>query len=167
MALYTSTTNTRGILPDDHGPLVVQPLMTESVAALVSTVVSTSANRYRIPTVTADPTAAWVAEGAEIPITDPTLAELTVTATKVAGLTIVSRELADDSNPAAANVVGQGLARDIARKVDGAFFGAQSAPAPSGWAPCPVSRPWWTLARSLTWTRSLRPSASPRRSAPR
>jgi HK97 family phage major capsid protein len=98
----------------------------------VLTVASTSANRYRIPTVTADPTAAWVAEGAEIPITDPTLAELTVTPTKVAGLTIVSRELADDSNPAAANVVGQGLARDIARKVDGAFFDAQSAPAPSG-----------------------------------
>lgn len=34
----------------------------------------------------------------------------------------VSRELADDSNPAAANVVGQGLARDIARRVDRAFY---------------------------------------------
>jgi hypothetical protein len=32
MALYTTTTNTRGILPDEHGPLVVQPFMTESVA---------------------------------------------------------------------------------------------------------------------------------------
>ena len=116
MALYTTTTNTRGILPDDFGPLVVQPFMDVSMAAQVATTVTTSANRYRIPTVTADPTAAWVAEGAEIPISDPTLAELTVTPAKVAGLTIVSRELADDSNPAAANVVGMGLARDLARR---------------------------------------------------
>ncbi len=132
MALYTSTTNTRGILPDDTGPLLVQPFMAESVAATVSTVVTTANNRYRIPTVTADPTASWVAEGDEIIPTDPTLTELTITPAKVAGLTIVSRELADDSDPAAAEVVGQGLARDIARKVDQAFFGAAAAPAPSG-----------------------------------
>ncbi len=132
MPLYTTTANTRGIQPDGFGPLVVQPFMVESVAARVSTVVTTGANRYRIPVVTADPTASWVAEGAEIIPTDPTLAELTVTPAKVAGLTIVSRELADDSDPAAANVVGAGLARDIARKVDDAFFGAAVAPAPSG-----------------------------------
>ncbi len=132
MALYTTTTNTRGIQPDGYGPLVVQPFMAESVAAQVSTTVTTGSNRYRIPVVTADPTAAFVAEGAEIPISDPTLAELTVTPAKVAGLTIVSRELADDSDPAAANVVGAGLARDIARRVDEAFFGSALAPAPSG-----------------------------------
>ncbi len=66
----------------------------------------------------ADPTASWVAEGAGIVPCDPTLSELVVTPAKVAGLTIISRELADDSNPAAAQVVGQGLARDIARRVD-------------------------------------------------
>ncbi len=64
MALYTTTTNTRGLLPDGFGPLVVQPFMAESVAAQVSTTVTTPANRYRIPVVTADPTAAFVAEGA-------------------------------------------------------------------------------------------------------
>ncbi len=84
MALYTTTTNTRGIQPDEHGPLVVQLFLAVSMAAQVATTVVTSANRYRIPVVTADPTAAWVAEGNEIPVSDPTLAELTVTPAKVA-----------------------------------------------------------------------------------
>ncbi len=82
--------------------------------------------------VAADPTAAWVVEGADIPITDPTLTEVTVTPRKVAGLVVVSRELAMDSTPDAANVVGAGLARDIAARVDAAFFGALAPPAPSG-----------------------------------
>ncbi|MGI8614418.1 MAG: phage major capsid protein [Nocardioidaceae bacterium] len=132
MPLYTTTAGTRGIQPDNFGPLVVQPTIDLAVAAKVSRVVTTAANHFRIPVVTADASAAWVAEGDEIIPSDPTLSEITVTPAKVAGLTIVSRELADDSNPAAASVVGESLARDIARKVDAAYFGALAAPAPSG-----------------------------------
>ncbi len=132
MSLYTSNSGARGLLPDDTGPLVVQPFIAASVAAQVSRTVTTNANRYRIPLVVADPTAAFVAEGAEIPVSDPTLQELAVTPSKVAGLTIISREMADDSSPAAARVVGEGLSRDIARRVDEAYFGALAAPAPSG-----------------------------------
>ena len=58
--------------------------------------------------------------------------ELTVTPAKVAGLTIISRELADDSAPAAAQVVGDGLARDIARRIDQAAFAGLASPAPGG-----------------------------------
>ena len=83
----------REILPDQHGPLVVQPALDASVFAQVATTVTTSAHNYRIPNVSADSTAAWVAEGAEITPSDPTLQELTVTPPKVAGLTIISREL--------------------------------------------------------------------------
>ncbi len=85
-----------------------------------------------MPLVTADPTAAWVAEGADIPLSDSTRSEITVVPRKVAGLTVVSREPANNSSPAAANVVGDGLARDIPRRVDAAWFGALVAPAPSG-----------------------------------
>lgn len=68
MPLYTTTPNTRESCPDEHGPLVVQPFMDVSITAQVATTVTTSAKRYRIPTVTADPTEAWLAEGADIPI---------------------------------------------------------------------------------------------------
>ncbi len=128
MPLY----NEQPISREDVGPLFVQPVERASVAMQTSTTVMTDGSTFRVPLVTADPTAAFVAEGAEIPVSDPTLSEIVVTPRKVAGLTIVSRELAQDSSPAAATVVGDGLARDVARKIDAAWFGAQAAPAPSG-----------------------------------
>lgn len=110
----------------------MQPALDASVFAQVATTVTTSSTGYRIPIVSADPTASWVAEGAEITPSDPTLQELTVTPPKVAGLTIISRELADDSNPSAAQVVGDGIARDIARRIDQAAFAGLASPAPAG-----------------------------------
>ncbi len=132
MSVYTTTDDVAGLLPDQHGPLVVQPALAASIFAQVATTAVCKSTHYRIPIVSADPTASWVAEGAEIAPTDPTLDELTVTPAKVAGLTIISRELADDSNPAAAQVVGDGLARDIARRIDQAAFAGLAAPAPAG-----------------------------------
>jgi HK97 family phage major capsid protein len=89
--------------------------------------------------VTADPQAAFVAEAAEIPVSDATFTEVDVTPGKVAGLSLVTRELADDGSPAAAQVVGQGLARDIARRVDEAFLGNVASPAPAGLGSLPTS----------------------------
>jgi hypothetical protein len=45
----------------------------------------------RRPVVAADPSAAWVAEGAATPATDADLDEVIVTPSKVAGLTVISR----------------------------------------------------------------------------
>lgn len=132
MAVYTTTPTVNALLPDSYGPLVVQPALEASVFAQIATIAKTGSTEYRIPIVSADPTAAWVAEGAEITPSDPTLQELVVTPAKVAGLTIISRELADDSDPAAAQVVGNGLARDIARRIDQAAFAGLAAPAPAG-----------------------------------
>jgi len=132
MPFYTSSTGAASILPVDYGALLVQPTLEASIAAQIATIVQTASHDYRIPTVVADPTAGWYAEGAEIVPSDPTLAELLVTPSKVAALTIVSRELAEDSDPAAAEIVGAGQARDIARKIDSAFFGGLASPAPAG-----------------------------------
>ncbi|ANZ27230.1 capsid protein [Rhodococcus sp. WB1] len=123
MSLYTTSADVSGLLPDTIGELMVQPVTAASVAMQVAAVVTTGTHTYRVPIVTEDPTAAWTAEGAEISPSDATLAELTVTPRKVAGLTIISRELANDSSPQAQEIVGQGLARDIAKQIDAAFFG--------------------------------------------
>jgi HK97 family phage major capsid protein len=130
--MYTTTSTVNALLPDQSGALVVQPALDASVFAMVATTVTTGSTEYRIPIVSADPTASWVAEGAEITPSDPTLQELTVTPPKIAGLTVISRELADDSSPAAAQVVGDGLARDIARRIDQAAFAGLASPAPAG-----------------------------------
>ena len=132
MATYTTSSGATGFLPVDTGPLVIQPMIAASVFAQIATRQITGSHTYRIPTVVTDPTAAWVAEGAEIAPSDPTLAELIVTPAKVAGLTVISREMANDSDPAVSQVVGQGLARDIARRVDQAAFAGLAAPAAPG-----------------------------------
>jgi HK97 family phage major capsid protein len=133
MPLYTPAGSGGPIVrPEEVGELVVRPVQRESVAFQISTVANTDSHDYRIPIVDTDPVSAWVAEGAEITPSDPGLEELIVTPAKVAGLTIISNELAADSDPEAGNMVGQALARDIARRVDEAFFGALAAPAPSG-----------------------------------
>ncbi|NLV77780.1 MAG: phage major capsid protein [Rhodococcus sp.] len=123
MALYTTSDTVAGILPDTIGALIVQPVTAMSVAMEVADVIPTKSTKYRVPVVTDDPSAAWVAEGGEIPATDAVLDEIEVIPSKVAGLSIISRELATDSTPEAQQIVGNGLARDIAKKVDAAFFG--------------------------------------------
>lgn len=131
--MATATTDVaQAFLPDDHHTLIVRPTLQRAIAAECATVATTDATVWRAPVVADDPTASWVAEGAEIPASDATLAEVTVAPAKLAGLTVISSELAADSTPQAAQVVGDGLARDCARKMDQAFFGDLAAPAPSG-----------------------------------
>lgn len=132
MPVYTSTPGVGGLLPESYGPLIDAPVAELSAAFRVSSVVETGSTEFHVPVLTEDPSAAWVAEGAEIPPDDAVFAEIVVVPRKVAGLSIISRELAEDSNPQAATIIGRGLARDIAKKIDQAFFGSLSLPAPPG-----------------------------------
>lgn len=128
VAMTTASAN-RAFLPEQIHSLIVQPVQAASVALQVADVQSTGAqvNAYRVPIVTADPVASWVAEGAEISASDANLGEAASPFYKLAGLTVISKELAEDSSPAAAQLVGNGLARDIARQFDAAFFGAKGS----------------------------------------
>lgn len=127
MTLLTSTDDVKGISPDAISALITLPVERESIAAQVATVIPTTATRTHIPLVTADPSASWVEEGAEIGASDPTIDDVVVEPAKIAGLTVITNELAADTSPAAAGIVGSGLSRDIARKIDVAFFGSKGA----------------------------------------
>ncbi|POH67628.1 phage major capsid protein [Cryobacterium zongtaii] len=111
----------------EAGPLIVQPVERESLALRLTTVVHTGGGTFRFPRITTDPSAAWIAENAEITVSEATADEVPVIPKKVAGLSIISNELANDTSPEAAGVIGDGLARDIARRVDQAFFGTAPA----------------------------------------
>ncbi|QVI26170.1 phage major capsid protein [Mycolicibacterium neoaurum] len=132
MSLLTSGAG--GILtPEEVGELVVRPVSRLSVAYQVSQVAVIGSHEFRIPILTADGTASFVAEGAEIPADDAEVSELVITPKKVAALSMISSELATDSiNESATEVIGQSLARDTARAVDAAFFGTTTANGPSG-----------------------------------
>jgi hypothetical protein len=85
--------------PEDVDALLIVPALAASVAGEVSRVVRTSSQTFRVPRVTADPSASWVGEGAEIPLSNPTLDEVDVTPSKVAGLTVITNELAGTPRP--------------------------------------------------------------------
>lgn len=134
MPTTTATAGIGGILPDGNGDLIIRPLQDESIAfnPRVATGVLTANHRISFPVITADPSSAWVAEGNEITPEDAAFAEVTVTPLKVAGLTVISNELANDSSPAAAGIVGQALARSLARTIDAALFANTTTNGPSG-----------------------------------
>lgn len=133
MTLLTSLSgDTHGLLPDEIGVLITQPVRQLSVGLRVSTVVTTTAHEYRVPVVLGDAGAAWVPEGGEIAPSDADFDEIVVRPQKVAGLSIISRELAEDSAPSAQALVGEGLAQSIATAVDSAFFGITVTNGPNG-----------------------------------
>ena len=134
MTFLTSSTGADSILPDEYAELITGPVMAQSIAFAepVATVVPTDSHTFHIPVLREDVASEWVREGDEITPDDPTLDEVRVTPAKVAGLTVVSRELADDSTPAAQELVGASLARSIVGKIDQAFLGNLASPAPAG-----------------------------------
>jgi len=87
------------LLPEEVGPLILQPLRALSTAIRISTEVTTGSSKFRLPVVQLDAAANWLAEAADITETDPTIGEEVVTPLKVGALTKVSNELANDSSP--------------------------------------------------------------------
>ncbi|NSC22957.1 phage major capsid protein [Streptomyces albus subsp. chlorinus] len=123
--------NRRPCDPSQAGS-IVQPVERESVALQVASKLKTDRTKVHIPIVQTDAGASFVAEGEEIAATDAVIGELEVIPAKCAGLSIVSSELAEDSDPDAQKLVGDGLARSIAGALDRSFFGSLSAPNPAG-----------------------------------
>ncbi|KWX22314.1 capsid protein [Mycolicibacterium wolinskyi] len=118
--------------PEDYGQLIDTVIAEKSIAFQAGTRITTGSETWRTPMLTADPAVGWYAENTQIALTDPTTSELVVTPKAVKGLTQISTEAAEDSNPAAADQVGRALARAIAKKIDAAFFGNTIANGPNG-----------------------------------
>lgn len=131
MAVLNSTLE-NAFTPEDYGQLVDLEVDAKSVAFQAATVVNTNKVQIRFPIMVSDPDTGWYAENTPITLVDPETDEIVVVPTKVAGLTQISNEAADDTEPEIAAQIGKSLARDIARKIDAAFFGNTVTNGPSG-----------------------------------
>lgn len=130
--MATTSTHPAILTPEQVTDLVILPVSRDSIAGQVSTIHNTGTHELRVPRVTADPAAEWVPEGGEIAVSDADVDEVIIEHAKLAALSVVSSELAADTNPAAVDIIGAGIVRDLTRKLDAAYFGALEAPAPSG-----------------------------------
>ncbi|MDE0545445.1 phage major capsid protein [Microbacterium sp. C7(2022)] len=108
---------------EESGPLLIEPLSNASVAMRVSQVIATDQERYRIPKIVSDPTTAWIGESEDIPESDLAAENVSTTPAKVAGIVFIPNELAEDTTPAAAEIIGRRLVQGVVPKVDAAFFG--------------------------------------------
>ncbi|OCB36994.1 capsid protein [Mycobacterium malmoense] len=131
MTMKQSTT-AQSWLPQDYGDMLDLVVQAKSVAAAASTIFSTDKQKVGFPLWVADPSVGWYSELDEITPADGDTDEVVVTPTKTAGLTLLSNELVDDSDPDIANQVAQALANQIAEAIDTAYFGNTTAKGPSG-----------------------------------
>ncbi|BBX04312.1 hypothetical protein BST36_17345 [Mycolicibacterium moriokaense] len=118
--------------PEDLGSLVDVALKGESAAARAFTVTSTDRDQVRYPKLTGNPDVAHYAELDLIQLDDPETDEVVVPIYRTAGATRQSRELADDSTPDTAELVGRALTQQIIRSVDAAALGNTTAKGPNG-----------------------------------
>lgn len=119
-------------LPEDFGAMLDLAVQAKSIAAQAATVFSTDKQKVGFPLWVADPAVGWYSELDEITAADGDTDEVVVTPSKTAGLTLLSNELADDSDPAIADQVAAALANQIAQAVDTAFFADTTAKANNG-----------------------------------
>lgn len=131
MAMEQSTTAS-AFLPEAYGNLVDLAVKAQSIAARSATVVSTDKVSINFPKWVSDPAVGWYEELDAISYTDGSTAEVKVTPTKTAGLTRIGRETAEDSDPGVMDLVGSGLANQIARSIDAAYLGNTTAKGPNG-----------------------------------
>lgn len=124
------------LVPLDYQSKIWDRLVPMAVALKTGpTIISTDRKTISLPALTADAASGWVAEAGTISETDPTGQTITVTPQKVAALSKVSREFADDSNPGVVDMLLANLQRSIALSVDLGFFqGTGTSNQPTGLA---------------------------------
>ncbi|SOJ53582.1 hypothetical protein MSIMFB_01082 [Mycobacterium simulans] len=131
MAMQHSST-ADAFTPEDYGNLVNLAVQAKSIAANSATVFQTDKVKVNFPLWTADPTVAWYNELDTIAATDGSTDEVECIPSKTAGITRISNELADDSSPAVADIIGAALANKIARAIDAAYFANTTTKGPDG-----------------------------------
>lgn len=125
------TKDASAIIPEQVAQdLLIQPLIDTSILLnpAVSKTVVTGNHSIRFPRLTQEASAAWVAEGAEIPETGIAVGDVVITPGKIAALSNVTKEAAEDSDPAAQELLGQSMIRGIRAKLDSSFINSKNVP---------------------------------------
>lgn len=118
--------------PEDFGKVLNKAIQAQSTAFNAGTLFGTDKVRVNFPLWNTDPSAAWLDELELIVPTDGATGSVTCTPSKVGGITTLSNEIANDTDPEIADAAAAGLANDIAKKIDAAFLANTTAKANDG-----------------------------------
>ncbi|OAT69435.1 capsid protein [Mycobacteroides immunogenum] len=118
--------------PQDFGQLVNLAVKRQSIAGRSASHFGTDAAKVTFPRWTANPAVAMYNELEQIALTDATTDHVDALVYKTAAINLISNEMADDSNPSVAELIGAGLAENIARKIDACYLANTTAKGPDG-----------------------------------
>jgi HK97 family phage major capsid protein len=133
--LISSSAGTQTLTPDVVSAELIDQLRRIAVTQrLGARTVPMRSDTQKIPRITGDPTVSWLAEGATVTATDATVDSVSLTARRLTGLTKVSQELVEDSDPVAVGEVlrtsfGGALATEVDRV---GLKGSGTPPEPAG-----------------------------------
>ncbi len=133
--LISSSTGTATLTPDFVAAELIDQLRKAAVVQqLGARTVPMRSDTLKVPRITADPTVGWLAEGATVTATDATVDSVNLVARRLTGLTKVSQELVEDSDPVAVGEVlrvsfGGALGTEMDRV---ALKGSGTPPEPQG-----------------------------------
>lgn len=113
--------------PADFGEMLNKAIQAQSTAFKATTVFNTDKVKVQFPLWVSDPAVSWLAELEEITPTDGSTGEVIVTPSKVGGITTISNESGDDTDPDIATQIAAGIANQIATSIDAAFVGDGSS----------------------------------------
>jgi len=118
-----STSSVANVSPPELSTFLFQRLRATSIALMSGiSVLSTDREAITWPKLVSDVSPGFVAEGALIPESDPTFANLTATPKKLAVRTVVSNEVVDDSDPSITDVLSANMSKLLALVLDDAIF---------------------------------------------
>lgn len=122
-----STNRTDISLPTDVSEMIIQKTQEDSAVMQLATQISLPGNGLTIPVVTSDPTAAWVDETAEKPVSNPGLDTKVMRGYKLAVIEPFSNQFRRDYGALFDALVAR-LPRVLAEKFDNTVFGGTAAP---------------------------------------
>jgi HK97 family phage major capsid protein len=132
--LSLTTGNGAALVQTDVSPDVIDILRNKSVVrSLGATVISGLIGNLAVPRISASSTTYWVADGASITASNPTIDQVTFSPHHVGGIVSLSRSIIMQSTPDAALLVENDLAALIATATDqAALFGSGTGGQPLG-----------------------------------
>ena len=120
------------LAPDEFERTLVEALEEEDIFRNLANVIQTSSGDRKIPVVATKGNASWVDEEGEIPESDDSFKQVTLSAYKLATMIKVSEELLNDSAFDLESYIAKEFGRRIGTKEEEAFFVGDGTGKPTG-----------------------------------
>jgi len=134
-AMETDTDSAGGYLvPEFYSSSIIKKLRADTVAVQLGATEITSAKGFpiKIPRLKTDVTGYWVAEGSSITASQPVIDQIMLTPRTLAGRTILSNLLIENSAPTADAIVNDSIAAQLALGLDNAILQGSGNDQPVG-----------------------------------